>query len=166
MKPKNYFLFVFLLVYALPAPHWAKVPSLEGKEAFVPGEIIVRFKDDAAPETRTKVMAAVGVSRSLNHPSLFKIKLKAGGDVFTAVQQMKNDSAVLYAQPNYRYYALGGPCALPTDQFVSIYSTTESWPFLKIQMDKALTVFSNWPSCSTSPGPGSSSVTVAVLDSG
>ncbi|HEY5038712.1 MAG TPA: S8 family serine peptidase, partial [bacterium] len=79
-----------------------------------------------------------------------------------AVDQMKNDPAVKFAQPNYRYYALSSPCTLPTDQYDNLYGTTESWPFLKIQMDKAVTLFNGWPACP----PGSSSVTLAVLDSG
>ena len=157
--------FLALAVSVSPPQVWAKVASLEGKEPYVRGEILVRFKDNTSSGDRAKAMAAVGNPLALNHPALFKVKLNAGVDVLDAVRQMKGNASVQYAQPNYRYYALG-TCTLPTDYVVGSGPSTiiaaQQWPFLKIQMDKAVTLFSAWPSCP----PGSSSVTVAVLDSG
>lgn len=161
--------FLLSVAYALSAPVWAKVASLEGKEAFVPGEILVRFKDGAATADRAKALAALGTSQALDHPSLFKVKLNAGTDVLAAVNQMKGNPLVQYAQPNYRYYALS--CGPPTDQFYANPVTNSNgvavlanWPLTKIQAPQA---WAQMPSsiCGAS-GPGSSGVTVAVLDSG
>src|ERR1035441_8077660 len=158
---KNYSSFLAFCFCALSLPALAAVPSLKGREPFVPGEIIVRFKEGTSDTHRAKALS-VGAARSLKHPDFFKIKLMPGADVQTAIQQAQTDPSVQYAQPNYRYYALGVTCALPSDVYDSGYTTVASWPFLKIQMDKAVTSFSGWASCP----PGSSSVTVAVLDSG
>lgn len=148
-----------LLCFALNSPAPANVPNLNGKEAFVPGEILVRFKEEASPESRAKAMSAIGTTQTLNHPTLFKIKLKAGLDIPTALSQAKNESSILYAQPNYRYYA--SACGPPTDAY---YTAPYNWPLSIIQAPQA---WAQLPSsiCS-SQGAGSSGVTVAILDSG
>ena len=135
------------------------IPNLNGKEAFVPGEILVRFKDGTAPETKAKSMALVGTSQAFPHPTLMKIKLRPGLDVATAVAQMQKDPSVQYAQPNYRYYALA--CGPPSDVY---YAAPENWPFTLIGAPQA---WAQMPSsvCGVN-GPGSSGVTVAVLDTG
>lgn len=157
-----------LMVCAFAFPAWGKIASLKGKEPFVPGEILVRFKDNASLQDRAKAMASVGASQPLTHPTLVKIKLKAGLDIQTAVNQMKNDPSVQYAQPNYRYYALA--CGPPTDQYYATpvpnqngVSVFANWPFTKIQAPQAWALVST---CITPPGAGSASVTVAVLDTG
>ena len=161
-------LLLVLMASIFSSTAWAKVASLEGKEPFVPGEILVRFKDSASPQDRAKAMVGVGTSQPLNHPTLVKVKLKAGMDVPGAIAQMRNDTSVQYVQPNYRYYALS--CGPPTDQFYATPVTNSSgvtvlanWPFTKIQAPQAWALIS---SCVIPPGAGSASVTVAVLDSG
>jgi hypothetical protein len=166
MRLKKVFLFLFFAFCGFNLFVSAKVPGLAGKEPFVSNEIIVRFKEDASPDDRAKVFSATGIPRALNRPHFYKIKLKPGMDVRAAVNQMGKDPSVQYAQPNYRYYALGSISTLPNDQYVSIYSTSQSWPFLRIQMDKAITVFNGWTTCPTCPPSGSAPVTVAILDSG
>ncbi len=163
MRLKKMILLLLLIFCGFVFPASAKVPSLSGKEVFVPGEIIVRFKEGVSPDDRGKALSAMGAARALNHPNFYKIKLKPGMDVRNAVDQMGKDPSVQYAQPNYRYYALGSVCTLPGDVYDEGYTTVASWPFLKIQMDKAVTVFDGWTTC---PPNGSASVTVAVLDSG
>jgi thermitase len=166
---KALFPLLFLVLFSFLPPVSAEVRNLRGKEPFVPGEIIVRLKEGSAPESQAKALSAFGTFQALSHPHLFKIKLKPGQDVLQAVAQMAKDPAIKYAQPNYRYYALGSGCSLPTDQYFGTdgviisngMPVTIGWPFLKIQADKAWTLL-QWPSCP----PGNSSVIVAVLDSG
>ncbi len=134
----------------------AKVPSLAGWESFVPGEMIVRMRDGVFPATGPSPCLPWGRSALLNRPDFYKIKLKPGLDVQTAVRQMAGDPSVQYAQPNYRYYSLA--CGPPTDVY---YANPNYWPLTIIHAPEGWNLFS----CS-STGPGSSSVTVAVLDSG
>ncbi len=154
MRLKKVSSLLFLAFYGISLPVSAKVSSLAGKAVFVPGEIIVRLKEGATPGDRAKALNAVGTARSLKRSDFYKVKLKPGIDVPTAVNQMAKDPSVQYAQPNYRYYALG--CSPPTDQY---YISLQDWPFLKISAPQAWNLFAICP-------PGSSSVTVAVLDSG
>lgn len=149
---------------ALSVPAWGQVQTLRGREAYVPGEILLRLKPGASLESRAKALASAGTPQALGLSDLFKVRLKKGMEVPAAVAQMQGDPAVQYAQPNYRYYALGVTCTLPTDTEGN-YTTAQSWPFLKIQMDKAVTLFNGWTSCP--PGSNATNpVTVAVLDSG
>ena len=142
--------------------------SLKGKEPFVPGEVLVRFKDGTSQEARAKSMALVGASQALHHPTLIKVKLKPGMDVPAAVAQLQKDPSVQYAQPNYRYYALCGP---PLDMYYATPVPNQggtlvmaNWPFTKIQAPQAWNQMA--PSVCGANGPGSSGVTVAVLDTG
>ena len=136
------------------SPAHADVAGIQGRETYVPGEILVRFNEEASLESRLKVLAVVARSENLIRPFLYHVHLVPGQDVAGAVQRMARDPAVKYAQPNYRYYSLG--CAAPTDHY---YNSPENWPFLKIQAPLAWALFSTCP-------PGSASITVAVLDSG
>jgi subtilisin family serine protease len=162
--------FPFLLpAFLAVLPAWAgPAPGLAGREGFVPGEILLRLKASASPDGRIRALASAGKSSPLNLPDLFKVRLSGGEGVLAAVERMEKDPSVQYAQPNYRYYALGAACAGPTDQYygtggVTVHNgnVTIGWPFLHIQADKAWTQI-QWPSCP----PGSASITVAVLDSG
>gem|GEM_PF-1408139 len=148
-------LLVLIFIYgASNFPLRAEVPSLAGREVYVPGQVIVRFNEKAVGPDRTRFLSAFRSSRNLNHPDLFKVVLEPGTDVRSAVDQIMKDPAVKYAQPNYRYYALG--CVPPADTY---YAPPMNWPLLKVSAPQAWNLM---PSCP----PGSSSVTVAVLDSG
>lgn len=147
----------FLIIFALGplcSMAYADVFSLRGRETYVPGEILVRFKDGTSAQSQAKALTGVGRAEAPIRPLLFKVILMPGQDVRGTVERMGQDPAVQYAQPNYRYYAFS--CAVPTDQY---YASPENWPFLKIQAPQAWALFSSCP-------PGSSSVTVAVMDSG
>jgi len=157
-------LFLLLAACVFPASAGAKVASLEGKEAFVPGEILVRFKDGASFQDRAKALSTLGMPQAVNHPTLVKVKLNSGIGVQDAVNQMKNDPSVQYAQPNFRYYA--SFCEPPIDQY---YAPPYNWPLSIIKAPQAWALATPLGPCPTppvSPGVGSSSVTVAVLDSG
>ena len=168
MRLKKFSPFFLLVIYGFGFPVLAKTPSLAGREAFVPGEIIVRLKEGVAPDDRVKAMASMGAARALNHPNFYKIKLKPGMDVWAAVNQMGKDPSVQYAQPNYRYYAFGTACSpvVPTDIY---YSAPYYWPLTIIQAPQAWAYYSNYAVTVAGPSigcPAGSGVTVAVLDSG
>lgn len=147
----------------LTAPLLAGVANLSGREAYVPGEILVRFEEGAPASVRSKSLGAIGSLGVHGQGTLTRVRLKPGTDVREAVELAKRQAGVKTAQPNFRYYALGTCPSLPTDGYHAGYATAASWPFLKIQMDKAVTLFNGWTSC---PPAGSVAVTVAILDSG
>jgi len=145
---------LWMALACLSQPAEADVLRLRGRETYVSGQMLVRFKEGASSRERDKVLGALGRSVALPHANLYKVFLLPGQDVRGAVVKVSGDPAVQYAQPNYRYYAFG--CSTPTDPF---YTTPENWPFTKIQAPAGWALFSSCP-------PGSASVTVAVLDSG
>ncbi len=137
--------------------------SLKIKEAIVPGEIIIRFKSGTPKSHSETFLNQLGKRGKLNFSptrplvsDVYKIELQNGLGVFHAVMKCKKDPNILWAQPNYRYYALG--CPLPTDQY---YSSPYNWPLQKINAPQAWQGIA-WNTCP----PGGSSVTVAVIDSG
>src|SRR5580698_5749886 len=143
MRLNNTFVLLLLALCGWGQAVSAKVASLAGKEAFVPGEIIVRMKEGVSPDVRARAFSAMGTARSLTHPDFYKIKLNPGMDVQAAVRQMAKDPSVQYAQPNYRYYALGSACSpvIPTDVY---YSTPYYWPLTIVQAPQAWTFYSNY----------------------
>ncbi|HXV76629.1 MAG TPA: S8 family serine peptidase, partial [Candidatus Polarisedimenticolaceae bacterium] len=73
--------------------------------AFVPGELLVRFKDAAAEGERTRVRSLVG-GRRLRRlgRALEQLKLDDGRSTQQALERLRRDPAVEYAEPNYLYH--------------------------------------------------------------
>src|SRR6185295_8704867 len=121
---KRLFLSAFI-IGAFSGNLFGEVRSLKGKQIFVPGEILVRLKEGASFDDRSRALALLGTAKVLHQPDFFKIKLKGNLEVRKAADQMQKDPAVLSAQPNYCYYALA--CPAPTDSY---YVTAgANWPF-------------------------------------
>ncbi len=98
--------------------------SLTVKEVIVPGEIIVRFKHGTSRTHSEGLLNRLGKRGNLNFSAsrplvsdVYKVELQNGYGVLHAIMECRKDPNVLFAQPNYRYYALG--CPLPTDQYYS-----------------------------------------------
>ena len=153
---------------------WAEVPTLRGKELFVPGEVLVWLKDTATFNARAKVLGSYAQATALHRPDLFKLKLSQGQSVEQTVAQLKLDAAVVWVQPNYRYYAFG-TCS-PVDAYYA--STTiltsptptvvspaiQAWPYIKIHAPEAWDLIGGAGCPATQPG--NAGITVAVLDTG
>jgi len=150
---------IFILGIGLAvSPVFSSVINLKDKPAFVPGEVLIRFNDDAQSSDRDRVLE-VGASRMSIGENVYKMKLPSGTDVLKTVENLRGSSGVSYVQPNYKYYALGS-CPVPTSSTDQYYSAPYNWPLTIIQAPQAWSQIS-WPSCP--PGAG---VTVAVLDTG
>jgi thermitase len=150
---------IFILGIGLAvSPVFSSVITLKDKPAFVPGEVLIRFNDDAQSSDRDRVLE-VGASRMSIGENVYKMKLPSGTDVLKTVENLRGSSGVSYVQPNYKYYALGS-CPVPTSSTDQYYSAPYNWPLTIIQAPQAWSQIS-WPSCP--PGAG---VTVAVLDTG
>lgn len=71
-------------------------------EDIVPGQIIVKFKPgkDSIGQKGISAMGAQKAKTSKNGAALYKLKNK---DVKAVLKSLKNDPAVAFAEPNYRY---------------------------------------------------------------
>lgn len=83
------------------------------QQAFVHGEIIVRYHKDVAEDAEEGVLSRHKLSRIRRHPALRvdHLAIDDTTDVMDKITQLQQDPDVLYAEPNYLYYA----CDLPND---------------------------------------------------
>src|SRR3989338_6667190 len=130
------------------------------RPSFVPGEVIVKYKDmpqsggmgilraqDPVQKLEQKTGRAVeAVSRA---QGIALVKYDEGADVEALARSLAADSDIEYAQPNYMYY----PQALDIDDTRAI----ELWGLEKISMESA------W---ALSEATSTSEVIVAVIDTG
>jgi hypothetical protein len=70
--------------------------------AYVPGEVIVRFRDGTPRETVQRVLAAVGgmIARELGAPRTYLIRLSDDRVVPDAIRTLQGMPDVAYAEPN------------------------------------------------------------------
>jgi subtilisin family serine protease len=131
-----------LFAAALAPAAAAEIP----KPAFVPGELIVKFKPGAE---RTGTLSARGarVERSLELPRTALVRIDAGADAHKAAAALERDPDVAWAEPNG--YVEGA--SLPDDPFFS-----EQW-----SLHSAIRAPEAWDRTT-----GSRDVKVAVVDSG
>src|SRR3989338_1190686 len=130
------------------------------RPSFVPGEVIVKYKDmpqsggmgilraqDPVQKLEQKTGRAVeAVSRA---QGIALVKYDEGADVEALARSLAADSDIEYAQPNYMYY----PQALDIDDT----RASELWGLEKISMESA------W---ALSEATSTSEVIVAVIDTG
>lgn len=157
----RYVLSLLLAAWALSArgvsPAQAASPrSVRDLPAWVPGEVLVKYREGIRPEAREAVSSALSARRS-SRPRFDRLALPPGLALPEALRRLKDDPAVEWAQPNHRFYAL----CLPGDP----YTSGNLWPLAQIE---AAAGWDAWVDPATCPAtvPGSASVTVAVVDSG
>jgi subtilisin family serine protease len=114
--------------------------------AYVPGQVVVRFRANADPLTRLQALSGEDASsvKQLGVPGLQLVRVS--GSVPDAVAAFESNPAVAYAEPNYLYHAT----ATPNDPRYS-----QLWGLAKISAPSAWDVTT-----------GSSAVKVAVVDTG
>jgi hypothetical protein len=79
---------------------------------FVPGELLVRFRDSAAPARREAVVSGFGgkVERGLAVPGVVVLaRVPTGTGVLRAARLAERSDAVVYAEPNFIYEATAKP---------------------------------------------------------
>lgn len=144
------FLFPLLFLVAAGANGFS-APGMRGKavSSFVPDEILVQLKPgirveqilSGSPATLSVQDEAAGKGRNL-----FRLKIKGGESLESAVAALSKREGVLFAQPNYIYHA----ALVPNDPFYTI-----QWGLPKIGMEEAWNL-----------ATGSADVVVAVIDTG
>src|SRR5215210_4836072 len=126
----------FLLPAALALMLTAAVPAVASASEYVPGQVIVKYKDTAASK---------------------QVELPRGDTVKDAVSDLREDPDVAYAVPNYIAHASATPL-VPNDPAFRL-----QWNFagpFGINMPEA------WGIARARHAPGGRGAVVAVLDTG
>jgi subtilisin family serine protease len=120
---------------------------------YVPGEVVVRFRAGTSAAARTSTLASAEgqLVQSLGLPGATLVELADGVSVEAAVAELESDPDVLYAEPNYIYRL----STVPNDPDFDL-----TWG-LSQATDKDIDAPAAWTRTR-----GSSSVLVAVIDSG
>jgi subtilisin family serine protease len=117
-KRKKLLIAALLVIAAVAAPigvaNAGSKPSVAGgqsRNAYAPGEVIVKFRDGQAPTARSAALRAHGarVARALWKRGPVLVNLPAGASVTDAVAALKRDPRVEYAQPNVYRQAFATP---------------------------------------------------------
>ncbi|MGC8878487.1 MAG: S8 family peptidase [Anaerolineae bacterium] len=142
------------LVGAPGGTAWAhppdKPPSPLPAGAFIPGRVLVKFKPSIGAAAAHDRLAEQGLRASGVIPGLdvFKVEVPPGRELET-IAQLRARADVLYAEPDYRVYALD---TVPNDP-----DWGSQWGLSKIQAPKA------WDILSTT---GGANIIIAIIDSG
>ncbi len=116
---------------------------------YVPGEVVVKFRADAAPESAAPHLQALGV-RSLTRPRLAGadvLDLEPGADPEAVARALAARPDVEYAQASY----LRQPLFVPNDPYFA-----QQWNLAVLDMARAWDI----------NGGASDAIVVAVIDSG
>jgi serine protease len=123
-----------------------------GGRLYVPGKVLVRFRDDVSVDSRREVARAASATADLAARRQFAdfdvVRINASEDAEAVADALRSQPQVVYAQPAYRVY----PTFVPNDPEY----TRRQWNLPLINMEKAWDI---------QPAAGSQ-VTVAVLDTG
>jgi serine protease len=118
---------------------------------YVPGRVIVKFKDGASPASRVSALSAASrtaaMSPRLPYADFDVVRIDWNEDAEAVAEALRQRGDVEYAQPAYRIR----PQLKPNDQFYG-----EQWNLPFIDMERAWDI---------QPDAGST-ITVAVLDTG
>ncbi len=117
----------------------------------VEGEVLVRWRT----RPTASELSALGVGHSLAIVDAQRIVLSGIG-TDAALDSLRKNPNVLWAQPNYRYHALQ---CVPAEPF---YATDQTWEMAQIHAPQGWGLF---PNCPTTP-PGGAAITVALVDTG
>lgn len=146
---------------SLPLSRAEMLANFENENEYQPGEIIVKYKENASM-IRTAANgdeSVVSMAEALSEEHMLALesdhedfniaimKLKYDGDdIFAAAEELLDDPNIEYIEPNYKVYAT----AIPNDPRYG-----ELWGLQKIEAVKAWEI-----------SPGTSEVLVGVLDTG
>ncbi len=119
----------------------------------VPGELLVRYEKDVTGQEALEMNATLGANAVASYSivdNLYLLQIPEGVPVAQVAEQYRQSARVLYAEPNYLYYALPGANVTPNDPGFSLL-----WGMDEIAAPSA------WDLTT-----GSEDVVVFVIDSG
>ena len=132
------------------------VPSQAGAAAYVPGEVLVKYKDGTTGTVEQKVEASTGTDREAAIPGGSRqLAIEDGASVKETLAELRKDPRVEYAVPNYVARA---SALVPNDEGFYLQWNLAG-PF-GINMPTA------WEIARVRGVPGGKGAVVAVLDTG
>lgn len=154
----------FVIAFALVAP---QTPSQAApSQAYVAGELIVKFRDSADVSKQAAVRGAHGLTvretlrgRGDGAASLALLGLPSGGNVINTLAQLRRDPNVEYAEPNWIYTHE----ATSTDPY---FTNGSLWGTYGASTTPANQYGSNAAAAWAAGSTGSSTVYVGIIDEG
>ncbi|HRI38797.1 MAG TPA: S8 family serine peptidase, partial [Nitrospira sp.] len=139
--------------------------DLRHPSRYVPGEILVKFKDDASSLRITSINASGEQHEmkafSVNGRAVHQYKLDGTLSVDEAVAKYRSNPAVEYAEPNYLYWTKAIPNDVKFETLWGLHNTGQTVNGTTGTPDADIDAPEAWD-IST----GSSNVVIAVIDSG
>ncbi len=145
--------------------------SAAGSFDYVPGQILVKFKEGVGPTKRAQLQAGAGVRKALKalgprgKKDVHLFELETGVSVDRAVKKLRSSSDVASAEPNYIRYATTIP--MPNDPFFAkqwgLFNNGQTIKGVSGRVDADIDAEVAW---FTSERGDSNPVTVAVIDTG
>lgn len=139
---------------ALPRPTIDQKEFARGHRgpAYAEGELLVKFRQEVAPEDRSRAARSEGdrVDRTITSDGLVKVKLGAGRSVLSAMDRWSTRGDVEYAAPNLAARAF----FMPNDSVIGQYDIT--WNLRAVHAFEAWDVLHN----------ADPNVILAIIDSG
>lgn len=151
--------------------------AVQEKDAFVPGEVIIMYRDGADEGRRDAVRGrALGLSnRKFRHLGIELVRIGPGLSVQQAIDLLEKDPLVEFAEPNWKIQFLGVPYEAPNDPG---YTSGDQWylstiPFedpslpsdIRTPVDVDIDAPEGWGVMASVFSTGMTAI-VAVLDSG
>jgi len=83
--------------------HRQLAPVSEKRKDYVPGEILVKFKDGTDNQAIKSIERKLHLEtiRLLSKPSLYLMKILDGSSVESVIERLQNYKEVKYSEPNY-----------------------------------------------------------------
>jgi len=132
------------------------VPAAAARPAYVPGEVIVKYRDGTTPRAQAGVARAADTGGTVGPPATpRKLEVKGHVSVAGALKKLRHDPRVEYAVPNYVAHASG---FTPND------------PGFRLQWNlggaNGINMPAAWDLARARKAPGGRGAVVAVLDTG
>lgn len=165
---------VFIYFFQFVIPSIGRGLNSSSDPSYVQDEVIVHLKPKVSDSEKGRVLSSFRSSRSFKlREKFFVVKLAAGVNVTTAIEKIKKDPTVQWAEPNYIGH-VSLSCTIPTagtDAYFtnanitqncgsqSSLTTNANWPFTAVNAQLA------WQQLSL-PCPVANPIIIAVLDTG
>lgn len=108
-RPSNIFVLASLMGMGLDCAYAAEKTNFSGNSEFRAGEIIVKFKNSKKMDKSRLSLYGIQSEKALNvsHGQFSLMKVNAQKSINMAINELRNDPNVEYAEPNFIYHAIG-----------------------------------------------------------
>ncbi len=169
IRRKKFVIWGFLIL-SFSALSVGQFPLVSGSDtqwsprpAYVPGELLVKYKASVRTATSAHFQSRLGVSvlRVFDGIGVDHVRLPAGMRVGQALDIYRKDPGVEYAEPNYYRYAAASPDDTYFDRLWGLHNTGQAVNGTSGTQDADIDAPEAWDTAT-----GSSGIVVAVIDSG